>query len=110
MLIVFKAHSCADVVMLEENGREMLALIGKEASADRGVVTLEQLPEAISALRRAAAVRREPRTDSPGQLPGGPTEEGEDEVPPVQLFQRAQPVLNLLDQALQARTPVTWGV
>ncbi len=109
MLIVFKAKGCADVIMLEENGREILRLLGKEDQADQGVVTVEQLPQAIAALRRAVASAR-----MPVEGPSRAAEQGEGAdpgaVPPVQLFQRAQPVLGLLDQALGKLTPVTWGV
>jgi len=110
MLIVLKAKGCADVILLEDAGREILHLLGKERSAAQGIVTVEQLPGAIAGLARAAALgRASPEVAASAQ----PVDEGEGkdtEPPPVQLFQRAQPVLLLLEQALQARTPVTWGV
>lgn len=108
MLIVFKAKGCANVIMLEDNGREILRLLGKDGQADQGVVTVEQLPQAIAALRHAVASARAPVEGVSRIAEDGNT--ADLEAPPlVHLFQRAQPVLGLLDQALGKQTPVTWG-
>ena len=113
MLIVFKARSCANVLMLAATARQMLDLIGKDASADEGVVTLEQLPAAIAALE---AARSEDRTRNPPEAAdaaAGSFEEDEhadEETAPVHLHQRIQPMLVLLKQAQGAESPVTWNV
>jgi len=55
MLVTFKSAASGDLVMFEKNGKEILALLGKDPEAVRGVVTVEQLPAAIVALRTAIA-------------------------------------------------------
>lgn len=107
MLIVFKAKRCADVTMPEDNGREILALLGKDRAADRGVVTVEQMPAAIASLARATRHQRLHRPDAARQEAGDAELDSRDDR--VQLFQRARPVKRLLDQALYCRSPVTWG-
>ena len=52
MLIVFKSQASGDVMMFEKNARELLAIIGKDRDSGQGVVTVEQLPDAIERLRR----------------------------------------------------------
>ena len=41
--------------MFERNGKEILPLLGKDPEEARGIVTVEQLPAAIAALRTAIA-------------------------------------------------------
>jgi len=54
MLYRFKSQASADVIMLEGNARQLLDIVGKSPSA-RGVITVEQMPAAISALEAAVA-------------------------------------------------------
>ena len=100
MLVTFKSAASGDLVMFEKNGKEILALLGKDPEAVRGVVTVEQLPAAIVALRTAIAA------DKASQARQAVEEiEGE-----VKLSQRAQPLLEMLERSLQEREPATWGV
>jgi len=39
--------------MFEENGKEILRLLGKNPDESKGIVTVEQLPGAIDALKSA---------------------------------------------------------
>ena len=48
MLIIFKSKAGSDVIYLGEHGKAMLKLLGKDPEEKRGVVTVEQLPEAIA--------------------------------------------------------------
>ncbi len=102
MLITFKSKASGDVIMLGQNGQEMLRLLGKDADASQGIFTAEQLPGAITLLRRAVAAEKERRP--------APTESGSNADQGVHLSQRALPVLELLERALQGDAPVTWGV
>lgn len=105
MLITFKSKASGDVIMLGQNGREMLRLLGKDADASQGIFTVEQLPGAITLLKRAVAeekARRPTATEA--------TESGSNADQGVHLSQRALPVLELLERALQGDAPVTWGV
>ena len=51
MLIVFKSPASGDVIMFEKNGKEMLGVLGKDPADAKGIVTVEQLPGAIAAVR-----------------------------------------------------------
>ena len=55
MLYRFKSQASADVVMLETNARQLLDIIGK-TSGTSGVITVDQMPGAISALEAAVAL------------------------------------------------------
>lgn len=91
-------------MMFDEIAHRMMDLLGKEHAA-QGVVTVEQLPAAIVALKGAIARDRaahQPRV-----------EEEEDEAPanrPVSLAQRALPLVELLEISLARGKPVTWGI
>ena len=123
MLIVFKGRASADVIMLEDNGKEMLRLLAKDPLEPKGVVTVAQLPAAIASLRAAigsgqgrrampASAGAEPDSASMGQAPVAHAVQAsaDDTGPPVQLFQRALPLLELLERSAQKQVPVTWGV
>ena len=51
MLIIFKSPASGDVIMFEKNGKEMLSVLGKDPADAKGIVTVEQLPGAIAAVR-----------------------------------------------------------
>jgi len=106
MPIVFKSQRSSDVLMLAATGRQVLTLLGKDPDAARGVVTVEQLPAAIAAIQTAIARDKADHAeaevdDESAQDPDGP---------PVQLFRRLVPVLELLQSAGRHEVPVTWGV
>lgn len=106
MLITFKSRASGNVIMFEENGKELLNHMGKDPDAGKGIVTAVQLPGAIAALRAAMEADR-----STGRKPPDNGEEADhqpDEA--VQLAQRALPLLELLERSLQESEPVTWGV
>lgn len=103
MLVTFKSAASGDLIMFEKNGKEILALLGKDPEAARGIVTVDQLPGAIGALRRAMAEdkARQPAPETDAE--GAPDDK-------VSLYQRAAPLLEMLERSLQDREPVTWGV
>ena len=105
MLVTFKSAASGDLVMFEKNGRELLALLGKDPAAARGIVTVEQLPDAIAALRTAIAADKARQAGQPADE--NDAESGVDRK--INLSQRALPLLDLLERSLQDREPVTWG-
>lgn len=106
MLVTFKSAASGDLIMFEKNGKEILALLGKDPEEARGIVTVDQLPAAIAALRSAIAVDKARQVSLPAD-----ENEPESEVDrKVSLFQRAVPLLEMLERSLQGREPVTWGV
>ena len=97
MLITLKSHASGDVVMLEASGKQMLRLLGKDSSEAKGIITVDQLPGAITALKHAVAADKA-------------TPIGDNSDYGIRLFQRAPPILELLERSLKDETPVTWGV
>lgn len=114
MIVTFKSAAAGDVIMFGDVAQRMLQLMGKEP-ADKGIVTVEQLPDAIARLRaavaedkaRMAAIAEEERPQSEPARNGG---NGENTRPFVSLYQRAAPLLELLEWALKKQKPVLWGV
>ncbi len=109
-IVTFKSQASADLVYFGDVARRMMALMGKEA-ADKGIVTVEQMPEAIACIEAAIAADKaehlrqvraeEPATEADGQ--GGTR-------PRVSLTQRALPLLAMLKESLAEKKPVVWGV
>jgi hypothetical protein len=109
-MIVFRSQAAGDVMMFDDVARRMMELMGKEP-AERGIVTVEQLPDAIARLKAAIAADRarhrgEQEEDRPQteDVPGG----GKRVY--VALAQRAVPLVQLLEYSLQDDKPVMWGV
>lgn len=105
MLITFKSRASGDVIMFGDVGHQMLRIIGKTPEK-QGVITVEQMPEAIEKLRRAA-------TQSKMEQPvRGETEkmaDGDDRQY-VSLANRVLPFIDLLERSYKANKPVMWGV
>jgi len=105
MLVTFKSAASGNLVMFERNGKEILPLLGKNPEAARGIVTVEQLPAAIAALRTAIAADKARQAGQPADE--NDAETGVDRK--INLSQRALPLLEMLERSLQEREPVTWG-
>lgn len=109
MLIIFKSKAAGDVMMFGDVAHSLMKIMGK-AVTDQGIVTVEQLPEAIARLKAAVA---EDKTANPvidhdeRQFEKTP-EGGKREA--VSLARRAVPLIELLEYSLQEKVPVTWGV
>lgn len=106
MIITFKSRATADTLMFGDNAKQLIALMGKPFDA-KGIITLEQLPAAVAALKQAIAASR----DAERAQPQG-DDDAEDRPPamlmPVSLAQRAVPLLEQLERSLKAGEPVTW--
>jgi hypothetical protein len=108
MLITFRSQAAGDVMMFGNVAMQMLRIIGKEP-ADKGIITLVQLPEAIAALKKTIAADKAPRTEHPshGKVKSDPKpDDGQDQF--VSASQRAQPLLELLEWSLKSDKPVLW--
>ncbi len=104
MIIIFKSRAAADVIMLGEVAQRMFEVIGKPFEP-QGVITVEELPEAIARLKQAMA------DDKAARAQPRPAEEERDETrpPAISLTQRIVPLLELFEAALKADKAVTWG-
>jgi len=105
MIYTFKSQAAADVIMLQSNGEQMLAIIGKEATP-QGVITVAQVPAAITALNRAIEVHE----DAEALRAKDPSLRVEVEGDSVRLRDRAAPFMDLLTQSAAAGKDVLWGV
>ena len=105
MIYKFKSQAAADVIMLQLNGDQMLAIVGKEPST-QGIITVAQIPAAITALE-AAIVAHEAVQSRRAE---NPQMEVEIEGDSVNLRQRAGPFIELLQTSAQAGKDVVWGV
>lgn len=105
MLVIFKSNTSADLIMLPESGREMLAALGKSPDAATGIITVEQQPAAIARLRQVLA------DNMPDIEPSGENEtSGNDPDKSVKLSRRVLPMLEMLERSLKDKVAITWGV
>lgn len=112
MLVVFKSDAAAEVIMFGDVAKKLLAILGKDAEVAKGIVTVEQLPDAIARLHAAID------EDKARQTTRGEDEDRDDEAgpersgmaAPVGLAQRAWPLLEMLEASKKEGVPVVWGV
>lgn len=108
MLVRFDSSVSGEMLMLAETARRLLEIIGKERTS-RGVITTEQLPDALARLRSAVA------EEKTGQREAGKVDNGypavDDETatePPVGLARRAYPFIEMLEWTRREEGFVLW--
>ncbi len=105
MLVKFTSSTSGQIMTFAPVARQLLEILGKDCSA-RGVITTEQLPEAIDRLRHAAA--------DPGSPPAADTETADSDkhnaadAAPIGLGQRAYPLIELLEWTRKEDGFVLW--
>lgn len=104
MLVTFKSGACADVMMFGDVAKQLMDIVGKEFGA-KGVITVEQMPQAIAQLKQALAEDRRLRQ---GEARGDDYDDERRER--VSIGQRALPLIELLECSLREDRAVTWGV
>jgi hypothetical protein len=118
MIVTFQSPAAGDVIMFGDVAKRMMKLMGKE-STDKGIVTVEQLPDAIARIKAAIEEDKQQRAGrNPEDLPqtepdgsgSGSGGRGQGSRPFVTLTQRAVPLLELLEWSLKKQKPVVWGV
>lgn len=110
MIVTFKSAASADVIYFGDVAKRMMELMGKEA-ADQGIVTVEQLPAAIAALKAAIAADKERhRQHLLDEEQKTETAANGDTRPFVSLTQRAAPLVAMLEESLHEGKPVMWGI
>lgn len=107
-MIVFRSDAAADIMMFDDVAKRMMELIGRQFST-RGIITVEQLPEAIARLREAIAADRAAHA---GEYDRPELEEGPDgsKRAYVGLAPRAVPLAEMFEYSLKADKPVMWGI
>ncbi|MDE1178870.1 DUF1840 domain-containing protein [Paraburkholderia sp.] len=108
MLITFKSRATPDVVMLENLAQYLVGIVGKRLG-ERGVITVDEMPDAIHKLESAIATDKQERNEHEGHF--HEHEEGhEHHEQPIGLAQRAFPFLDMLRAAHKENSDIMWGV
>ena len=131
MLVIFKSKAVADIIMFEENARQILDLFGKDV--EKGIITAEQTGPAIIALEKEIERRKQIEAEEKAEqekrekeeLERQEREEEENEEekdvfdkkkeapkpePPVSFSARSYPFLQLLKAAHKKKKDIVWGV
>jgi len=111
MLFEFRSRVTGTVIMTDAVGRKVLQVLGREPEP-RGVLTVEQLPEALARLRAAIAAERAEIARNAGEAGSGASPAEEPDEPPalISFAQRALPLIEMLERSAAAGREVTWGV
>ncbi|GAB4479254.1 MAG: hypothetical protein OHK0044_26650 [Burkholderiaceae bacterium] len=111
-LVVFRSKAAGEIFMFAETARRIFEIIGKQ-EAPRGVITAEQVPEALA--RLTAAVEEEKAQLRAAQAQAEEAaRRGEDDADrgehAITLAQRAYPLIEMLRAAQKKNVDVTWGI
>lgn len=110
-LVVFRSKAAGEIFMFAETARRIFEIIGRSDSA-RGVITAEQVPEALQRLE--TAVEQEKADIKAAHANADQADRrGTDEpanAAPITLGQRAFPLIEMLRAAAKKKVDVTWGV
>jgi hypothetical protein len=110
MIVIFQSQAAGDVMMFGDVARRLMEAMGKEPG-ERGIVTVEQLPDAITRLKALIAADKVAHAGRQEEdLPQFEDAESGGKRPYVALGKRAVPLLELLEWALKKGKPVVWGV
>lgn len=103
----FKSRETGDLVMLEQHGRRVLEILGKDASA-AGILLPQQMPAAVQALRDAVAQEEaeQKRQREEAEAAGEPPPEFDS----VSLRLRVTPFIEMIHRCEQAGVEIVWGV
>ncbi len=111
MLYKFKSKMTGDLIMLQQNGRRVLDIIGKDTqpgTGDKGIILPTQMAAAIVALETAIA------TEESDQKAAVANALARNEAPPrfeiISLRQRALPFIEMMRRCQQADAEIVWGV
>lgn len=117
MIYEFKCRATGTVVMNKSSAEWILGVIGKPAGPT-GIVTVDQMPAAVEALRQAVeeekqAIREARRESAHRDAGNGDQDDDRDDEGPSAMVthaQRAWPFIEMLVAAHDAKRDVTWGV
>jgi GT2 family glycosyltransferase len=112
MLYTFKSAAGGDVIMFGDVAKKLVAILGKDPDDPKGIVTVEQLPDAIARLR--AAIDEDKARQAAQSQDDNADQEADPErrgmAAPVGFAQRAWPLLEMLELSQKDGVPVVWGV
>ena len=97
MIYKFKSKATGDLIMTQPVAERVLSLIGKPTTP-QGIIEVDQMPAAMSALEAAVAI----------EAPAG-ADDASPKGDRVSLRQRVWPMVEMMKRALAAKQPITWG-
>jgi hypothetical protein len=111
MIFEFKSRATGSVIMTRPVAEWILQIVGKTTGAT-GIITVEQMPGAIVALRKAIDEERQAlrARAAEDREPGEDASADDRDTYPVSLAQRAFPFIEMLEAAHKAGKDITWGV
>ena len=110
MLIIFKSKAAAEVTMYREHAQPVFDLWGKDST--KGILTLDELPEAIAQLE-IAAHHKVTSADAMVAAANLMEKEEDSDIPKnegVTFAARVYPLLEMLRAAQESGQEVVWGV
>ena len=135
MLVIFKSKAGGDIIMFEENAKQILDLLGKDV--EKGIITAEQTSDAIVKLENEIERRKLMEAEEKAERERIKKEEQErkekeesdeekdkekdkDSIerqkeairpePPVSFSARTYPFMQLLKAANKKKKDISWGV
>ena len=109
-LITFKSRASADITMVADTAKTIMRIIGKPLG-ERGVLTIEELPQALARLEAAIAASKDHEGDlarrAAGSTPHSMADEPEELV---SIDQRAWPMREMLRESQAMGSEVVWGI
>ena len=117
MLFKFKSKTHSDLIILEEGGKLVLSLIGKEAQA-QGIIEVADMDKAIAVLEKVIhehgvgehAAPEEHQKSRDGVENKFSGRDSNDSVDPVTIKQRVIPFLEMIKTCHADGQPIVWGV
>lgn len=106
----FTSTATGELNLFDADAERILGVIGKRPGP-RGVITAEEMPGALAALRAAVQAEREaPAAEPTDDGEADEEEEQEDRPEPISLGRRAHPFITMLERAHAEGADVLWGL
>lgn len=107
MSITFKSQATGDLFMVQAHAETLLKFIGKPL-APQGILEVKDMPAALAALR---SLSDEP-PEAPPAEDADPAARAEPDFSdePVSLRNRAWPLIQMIERAMEGDKPIVWGV
>ena len=111
MIYKFKSKAAGDLIMLEDNGRAILSIIGKAdpQTLKQGIVQPPETPAAIAALQQAVAEEEARMLEKAhaAREAGRPIPTSGQSI---SLRQRSLPFIRMLERCHAENKEIVWGV
>lgn len=115
MAYTFHSRATADLIMLKGTAEQILKILDKPRG-EPGIITVEQIPQAIADLEQAVAEDEQRRRAIEEEIRSGTEQDSaaaaaaSAELGAVSLRQRVVPLVDMLRRSAQEGKAVTWTV